>query len=298
MKFTVARILAVCIMVHAAAEARAEIADFEDLSLASDSFDNGDPGGLLPGQTHDGSFVSGGATFNNLFAVDPDFGFSYWNGWAYSNRTDSTTPGFANQYSAFAGGGSGGSSNYAIGFLSAPTPVIELPPGAVPISLDVTNTTYAALSMLLGDAFAKRFGDDPSTASIVETSFPDYFKLTIGGLTATGQPVGTSLDVYLADYRFANDADDFVLDTWETVDLTGLAGAATLTFALESSDVGQFGMNTPGYFAVDNLVTQVVPEPSSILLAIVGISIAVFLRRRRRLHRESYTAETLRLCGK
>ena len=265
----------------------AAIADLENLSLASDSFYNGDPGGLLPGQTHDGSFVSGGATFNNLFAVDPDFGFSYWNGWAYSNRTDSTTPGFANQYSAFAGIGSGGSPNYAIGFLSTPTPVIELPPGAVPISLDVTNTTYAALSMLLGDAFAKRFGDDPLTAGIVETNFPDYFKLTIGGQTTTGQPVGTSLDVYLADYRFANDADDFVLDTWETVDLTGLAGAATLTFTLESSDVGQFGMNTPGYFAVDNLVTQVVPEPSSILLSIVGISIAVFLRHRRRLRRES-----------
>src|SRR5687768_18416451 len=83
----------------------AATADFEDLPLASNSFYNGDPGGLIPGQSHDGSFVSGGAKFNNLFATDAQFGFSFWEGWAYSNKTDTTTPGFANQYSAFTGSG-------------------------------------------------------------------------------------------------------------------------------------------------------------------------------------------------
>jgi hypothetical protein len=256
----------------------AAIADFENLPLAANSFYNGDPGGLMPGQTHDGSFITGGARFNNLFAVDPDFGFSFWNGWAYSNTTDTTTPGFGNQYSAFAGSGSGGSAKYGIGFMSAPAPVIELPPDAVPVSLDITNTTYAALSMLSGDAFAKRFGDDPATIGVVETSFPDYFKLTIGGRSSTGQPVGTPIDLYLADYRFANDVDDFVLDTWQTIDLTSLAGAATLTFALESTDVGQFGMNTPGYFAVDNLVLNVVPEPSGLAFIIVAGCVAAACR--------------------
>ena len=265
----------------------AAIADFENLPLAPNSFYNGDPGGLMPGQTHDGSFVSGDARFNNLFVVDPDFGFSFWNGWAYSNTTDTTTPGFGNQYSAFAGSGSGGSANYAIGFMSTPAPVIELAPDAVPVSLDITNTTYAALSMLMGDAFAKKFGDDPASIGVVETGFPDYFQLTIGGRNATGQPTGTPIDVYLADYRFANDVDDFVLDTWQTIDLTSLTGAATLTFALESSDVGQFGMNTPGYFAVDNLVTNVVPEPSSILVALVGIAMLLRILHGRRRHGES-----------
>ena len=261
------------VLVSLSRHGMAAIADFEDLPLAANSFHNGDPGGLMPGQSHDGSFVSGGATFNNLFVVDPDFGFSFWNGWAYSNQTDTTTAGFGNQYSAFPGGGSGGSANYGIGFMSTPAPVIELPPDAVPVSLDVTNTTYAALSMLMGDAFAKKFGDDSATTAIVETNFPDFFRLTIGGVTSAGQAVGTPIDVYLADYRFPNDAQDFVLDTWQTVDLTGLAGATTLTFALESTDVGPFGMNTPGYFAADNLVMTVVPEPSSILLVLVGVAI-------------------------
>jgi hypothetical protein len=255
----------------------AAIADFENLPLAANSFNNGNPGGLTPGQSHDGSFVSGGATFNNLFAVDPDFGFSYWNGWAYSNQTDTTTAGFGNQYSAFAGSGSGGSANYAIGFMSIPAPVIQLPLDAVPVSLDITNTTYAALSMLEGDAFAKKFGDDPSTMGLIEANFPDFFKLTIGGRTASGQPAGAPIDVYLADYRFADDGQDFVLDTWQTVDLSGLAGARTLTFALESTDVGQFGLNTPGYFAADNLVTTIVPEPSSLILLVVGGLAASFL---------------------
>jgi hypothetical protein len=256
----------------------AAIADFEELPLAPNAFNNGDPGGLMPGQSHDGSFVSGGATFNNLFAVDADFGFSYWNGWAYSNQTDTTTPGFANQYSAFAGGGSGGSTNYGVGFLSTPPPLIALPPDATPVSLDVSNTTYAALSMLTGDAFAKKFGDDPATVGIVETSFPDFFKLTIAGRSAGGQAVGTPVEVYLADYRFASDAEDFVLDTWRTVDLSGLAGASTLTFALESTDVGPFGMNTPGYFAADNLVFNVVPEPSGLALLFVAVGVAVARR--------------------
>jgi Domain of unknown function (DUF4465) len=256
-----------------AGKAGAAIADFEDLPLAANSYYNGDPGGLTPGQSNDGSFSSSGARFNNLFVVDPDFGFSYWNGWAYSNKTDTTTAGFGNQYSAFPGSGSGGSAIYGVGFISTPDPVIELPAGARPIALDVTNTTYAALSMLQGDSFAKRFGDDPATTGVVETSFPDFLKLTIGGETANGQPIGTPIDVYLADYRFANDANDYVLDSWQTVSLAPLAGAARLTFALESSDVGQFGINTPGYFAVDNLIFADVPEPATVLLALAAIVI-------------------------
>jgi len=257
----------------------ADVADFEDLPLGADSFFNGDPGGLVPGQSHDGSFDSGGATFNNLFAVDRDFGFSYWNGWAYSNKTDSATPGFGNQYSAYPGAGSGPSPTYGVAFMSSPAPVIDLPPGAVPVSLDVTNTTYAALSMLNGDAFAKKFGDDPATPTTVETSFPDFFRLTIGGQTAGGQTLGSTVEVYLADYRSANDGDDFVLDTWQTVDLSPLAGATRLTFALESSDFGPFGANTPGYFAADNLVFSAIPEPGGAVLGLTALGCLAVLRR-------------------
>ena len=36
--------------------------------------------------------------------------------------------------------------------------------------------------------------------------------------------------------------------------LTSLAGARSLLFGLRSSDVGPFGINTPTYIALDNLV--------------------------------------------
>jgi hypothetical protein len=273
--------IALCVLVLPAT-VQAAIADFEDLPLAPDSFYNGDPGGLAPGQSHDGSFVSGTAKFNNSFAVDAQFGFTFWNGWSYSNKTDTTTPGFANQYSAIAGGGSRGSATYGIGFMGIPEPTIELPAGGVPVSIDITNTTYAAMSMLNGDAFSKRFGDDPATPGAVETNVPDFFKLTIGGLDASGQPLSSAVDVYLADYRFANDTDDFVLQSWKTIDLAPLSGASRLTFALQSSDVGPFGSNTPAYFAADHLVVDVVPEPSTLVLlaaSLLGVTALALCQR-------------------
>ena len=49
-----------------------------------------------------------------------------------------------------------------------------------------------------------------------------------------------------------------------------------IRFTMSSSDNGMFGMNTPAYFAMDNLV---VPEPSSLTLgALAGLTL---LRRRR-----------------
>ena len=37
----------------------------------------------------------------------------------------------------------------------------------------------------------------------------------------------------------------YIVNTWQTVDLTSLAGSKSLGFALSSTDNGPFGMNTP-----------------------------------------------------
>ena len=58
---------------------------------------------------------------------------------------------------------------------------------------------------------------------------------------------------YLADYRFTDSQNDYIVNTWETVDLTALGAVQFLEFTLESSDEGQWGINTPAYFALDNL---------------------------------------------
>jgi hypothetical protein len=122
---------------------------------------------------------------------------------------------------------------------------IVLPNDTAPLSLQVTNTTYVALSMLNGDAFAKKFGG-------MTGDDPDYFLLTITGRDGQNQVTGT-VEAYLADYRSGLDLEDYILVDWLSVDLSSLGAARTLSFNLSSSDVGQFGMNTPAYVAIDNL---------------------------------------------
>ena len=239
------------------------VVGFDDLSLASESFYNGSDGA--------GSFSSGGALFNNTF-TDFGGGFTGWTGWSYSNVTDNSTPGFTNQYSAITGGGANGSANFGVAFGTSPgDATIAWPQSMSPESIMVTNTTFAYLDMLSGSPFSKVFGGESGDD-------PDFFLLTITGLDIQGQSVG-SVDFYLADFRFEDNALDVLVDTWTEVDLTSLDGAVQLSFGLESSDVGAFGMNTPAYFAIDNL--RLVPEPASLILLIFGGLVALRRRRRR-----------------
>jgi hypothetical protein len=248
-----------------ATTAGAQVVDFEDVgtNLPIDGVDyyNGADGA--------GGFTSGGATFSNTF-TDFGGGFTGWEGWAYSQMTDTTTPGFGNQYSAFTGSGVGGSATYGVGF-----PGGTGAGGITTITFDAeralaggyfTNTTYAALSMRDGDGFAKKFGGTSGDD-------PDWLLLTVLGYDATDALTG-SVEVYLADYRFADNSLDYILDEWLWVDLSELEGVQSLDFVLSGSDVGDFGLNTPGYFALDDLV--IVPEPSTALLfagGLIGLAI-------------------------
>jgi hypothetical protein len=234
-----------------------------------------DVGASLPSQSavnDSGGFESGGAGFNNLFQ-DFGGGFTSWAGFAYSNVQDATTPGVFNQYAAWPGGGAGGSATYAVGFQDFFVPLeprITFASDVAVQSVRIANTTYAALSMKMGDSFAKKFGG-------VAGDDPDFFRLTIRGLDAGGQETA-SLEFYLADYRSADAASDFVLETWALVDLSSLGVVRSLSFGLESSDVGPFGINTPTYFALDDLVA--VPEPGSLLLLVAGLAGLATARRR------------------
>jgi hypothetical protein len=75
----------------------------------------------------------------------------------------------------------------------------------------------------------------------------------ISGYNSNHDSLGTVV-FYLADFRFEDSTQDYIVDSWQTVDLSSLGAVRYLDFKLESSDVGQYGMNTPAYFALDNLV--------------------------------------------
>jgi hypothetical protein len=243
------------------------IATFEDLGLPPNSHVN-DAG-------PSGYFESNGMRFNNDYAVDPLFG-PVWSGWAVSSMTDSTTPGYLNQYSAITGGGAGGSATYGVAYTFGPMSdpfapdgsYVDLPSGYDPVSMAITNTTYAYYSIKNGDAFTPAYRDG------------DVFVLTITGMD--GAELKGSVEYYLADYR---NGRRFILNTWETLDLSMLAGSSRLVFGLRSSvNDALFGMLTPAYFAADNLRirtrSQVIPEPSSVCLLIGGLGVIGFWRFR------------------
>ena len=229
-------LLTIGLMTAISASAQTTTVSFEDIILATETYYNGSDG--------EGEFVSNGVTFPNEYT-------GYWSGgWACSNTTDVTTAGYLNESSAYAGSGAGSSANYAVAYGGS----IDFGTTSVVVgSADFTNTTYAALSMLNGDAYGKVFGSPNSALGQPDgTNGADWFRLLVIASDQEGAAIDT-VAFYLADYRFANNTQDYIVDSWETVDLSSLGELRYLDFKLQSSDVGSFGMNTPAYFAMDNL---------------------------------------------
>ncbi len=230
-------LICLVVVLAAAGAANADIATFEDLDLPAESYWNGSDGS--------GGFTSGSVHLSNNYNAD----WGSWDGFSYSNATDTAVEGLAAQYNAITGAGQGGSANYAVGYVGweLPPTVTLSSPGVVD-GLYVTNCNYAYYAMLDGDAFSKKFGGGSGDD-------PDFFLLTITGKNAGGAATGT-VDFYLADYRSADNSADYIVDTWQYVDLTSLGVVGSLEFTLSSSDVGDWGMNTPAYFVVDTIVVR------------------------------------------
>jgi hypothetical protein len=272
----------------------ANVATFEGLTFTGASdHENGanlsgtstitnDPYGPGTGSTVEkiSSISSGNATLANSYTTawsDPDGAgdlfYDSWSGWAYSKASDAVTPGFGNQYSSITGSGAGGSTTYAVGYQPYIGEWVVMFDAAEDFSgrgLYATNTTYAALDMHTGSTFSKVFGGASGNDA-------DWFKLTIqgwNGATATG-----SVEFYLADFRFSNNSQDYILNSWAFVDLSSLGTLDKLTFGLTSSDNSYGSMNTPAYVALDNV--GAVPEPSAWILFGLGLAIAGGLRSHR-----------------
>lgn len=220
------------------------IADFENFNIGLDSF--------LNGSDRAGGFRSGDVFLRNEF-TSTAFG-DFWSGWAISSERDTTTPGFLNQYAAIAGGGWDNSATYAVaydgssGFGGLVLNLVGDAVGSVVEGLYVTNSTYAYLSMLNGDSFAKRFGGETGNDA-------DFFKLKVKKFL-NGSLQQDSVELLLADYRFEDNSKDYILKDWTWLDLTALGEADSLFFSITSSDVGDFGINTPAYFCIDQVITR------------------------------------------
>jgi len=218
--------------------AQQNVANFEDLTLSSESYwDGSDLSGQHNNSIFSSSFSSGDYKFHNAYDTTYGAVYGYWSsGWSYSNMTDSSTSGSTNQYSAKAGSGWGLSANYAIG--KSNSTIVFNQTGS--FSVHVTNSTYAANSMRDGDAFAKKF----TNADL------DYFKLHIYGYS--NGSITDSVEFFLADFTNADSTLDYIVKDWSYVELPN-GQFDSIVFNLSSSDVGAFGMNTPAYFCIDNV---------------------------------------------
>jgi hypothetical protein len=238
-------------------------AGFENMNLGTLGYYNG--------SDNKGGFLSG----NFRFLTDYSQSWGSWSGFAVSEKTDVTTAGYANQYSAITGKGVAGTPGYAVGY-PAPASTVAFKDTVVS-GVYVTNSTYAYLSMKNGDAYSKKFGGESGNDE-------DYLILTIEGFNSDNISTG-KVEFFLADYTYSDNTNDYILDSWKWVNLNKLGRISKLQFSLRSSDNEAWGMNTPAYFCIDNLnheiptsspelqevQTAVYPNPFNDRIVISGI---------------------------
>lgn len=223
------------------------IVDPDEIPLASNSYDNGSSG--------HGGFRVENVSFPNYY--DDTYG-PYWEGFAVSNIEDTNTAGSINQYAVFTPGHDlSTNGNYFVGFEGwYGYRSFELPvPGRIN-GFYINNTTYVALEIRDG-GYGKKFGG-------ASGDDPDWFLLTVYGVDTNGNKIGTN-EFYLADYRFTNNANDYIVSDWTWLSLTNLGDQVkALTFDYSSTDNDPlYGMNTPAYFAMDGLDVEFQYAPAA-----------------------------------
>ena len=105
----------------------------------------------------------------------------------------------------------------------------------------INNTTYSFLAIANGDDFARKFDAG------------DWFKIIITGFSTNGNQTG-KVEFYLADFR---NGKSYICQEWTEVNLKSLGKVNKLEFTFESTDSGEYGMNTPAYACIDDIIYYV-----------------------------------------
>jgi hypothetical protein len=182
------------------------------------------------------TFASGIITFANIYNTT----YFSWSGFACSSLHDKTTATFSNDLSVYGDGGISGSKfavaysdaysgNASFSFTDYTEYVIK--------DIAVTNATYPYLAIKNGNGTAKKFTSG------------DWFKVIIIGYDSNNIETGR-INYYLADFR---NGKSYICDTWQTVNLKSLGFIHKIEIAFESSDVGEYGINTPTYVCIDDI---------------------------------------------
>ena len=235
-------------MLGANAQTSTQVSDFEDWILPANGYVNGSASPMV-----DTGFADGSCYFPTFF--DSSFGGLWDRGYALTNMVDTINSDYTNLYGCAAGKGYNGSNNYIsvqpFSYLLtySKIKVLSFPTGSNNKDrfdgMYVTNSFYAYSSMKNGDFLETKFGDSTGNR-------PDYFKLIARGYL-NGNLKNDSATFYLADYRFADNSQDYIVKNWRWFNCENLGIVDSVYFEMRSSRNGQFGMNTPAFFAIDNV---------------------------------------------
>ena len=103
-------------------------------------------------------------------------------------------------------------------------------------SMDVIGTTYVLGVAMNGDGYAKALTDKG-----------DFYDVQITGYKG-GETTG-NLTISIA-------RDGGFLTDWYTADMSALGAVDSLAFSMDGSDKSNWGIKTPKYFALDNVVIK------------------------------------------
>ncbi|MDR2009238.1 MAG: DUF4465 domain-containing protein [Bacteroidales bacterium] len=220
------------------------VVDFEELNLEPESHWNG--------SDESGSFSSGYLKLYN----DYDASYASWQGFAYTNETDVATFSYTN-YSAASGSGVNNSEKYAIAFIGSDW-MNDYSPTPVMIKIDTENAPQSYNGMYISlSTYVSLYMDGTWEGSSYENE-KFWLSLIVTAINSENLEEITK-EFILADYRFEIE-DGFRLSDWTYIDLTWADEKDSLIFVMASNDSGDYGINTPTYFCIDNFGTNAPSE--------------------------------------
>ena len=99
-----------------------------------------------------------------------------------------------------------------------------------------------------GNDFSKKFGGATGND-------PDFFDLHISAIDSSGQLLMFN-PIPLADYTYTDNSQDYISKEWNYYDLSAAGYLKCLIFSFASSDTSEWGINTPTYVCIDNMLIE------------------------------------------
>ena len=196
-----------------------------------------------------GTFTSGGFSFTNNYTPE----YKSWTGFSVSNSTSTEFESYVlGQYHNAVGGGYG-SETFAISFDNTMVEVLGTADGTQLRGFYITNSAYNVDYYENGDTFNEGVtgGDGQPVAKGEGFRTGDWCYVHIEGFDKDDHQTN-EIDVYLADYRSANDDEHFYLKDWQWVDLSSLGAVKKVKFSVQGSRGNTWGQVVPLYFCLDN----------------------------------------------